>query len=385
MCFLFKENSLHTAWFSLKQYIKSRKLYVKHATLPADEALEQLLLVFEERQLEYALRFDLSVDKDKTAGYRLYLRALPTTADYANDDSRLNSDDVAAIQLFSMSVSTYILGDSFTDIREVIPSAPIIFMDQPFTLESYKSIVMNIFPAIMVKFRVFTQHTFDSAKSYLQDTKAQSGNHLRYAHLPNILTKKNPLHQLNVTAGTARVSKFGPKFSLRNYAPAIPLFLMNFICLHLASSTWDSYKSSWNAYFGFIKHAGYGNYLPASVDILSRYVNFLKSWKNLRVSTIRSYLSGLKKLHMLNHCHTSQFDDPLLLFYLSGLKNWENSVVLPSLQRNVMTFATLKIWGHAICCSNLSYFDQQVLWTGMYIFHFFFFLLIFFLQFFISF
>ena len=108
------------------------------------------------------------------------------------------------------------------------------------------------------------------------------------------------------------------------------------------------------------------------------------SWKNLRVSTIRSYLSGLKKLHMLNHCHTSQFDDPLLLFYLSGLKNWENSVVLPSLQRNVMTFATLKIWGHAICCSNLSYFDQQVLWTGMYIFHFFF-LLIFFLQFFISF
>ena len=291
---------------------------IKHTSLPIDKAYEAVCAAFVEHNLEASFRFDLSVEKDKNTGFKIICRTLPASADYLNDDTRLSGVDVGAISIFSVSSSTFIFPDSLADLRAILPCAPILFTESCITMAEYRQIIIDVFPAIMLRIRLFADYTFSSALVYLKDTKAKSGNEHRYSHLPAVFAKKNPQPVLDISSGSARISKYGSKFNLRTYCPVIPLYNLNFISLRMATTSWGSYKTAWESYFDFTKHCGHGIYLPASADTLGRYANYLKSWRNLRSSSIRSYLSGVKKLHSLNRLPTGQFQDELLLDYLKG-------------------------------------------------------------------
>ncbi len=76
-----------------------------------------------------------------------------------------------------------------------------------------------------------------------------------------------------------------------------------------------------------------------------------------------SYISSLKKLHILNYRHISQFDDPNLENFINGVEYLELVFNEKTLQRNVITFNVLKILGHAVFVSHLNNFEKLVLST----------------------
>ncbi len=117
---------------------------------------------------------------------------------------------------------------------------------------------------------------------------------------------------------------------------------MSFISIHLATSTWASYRTSWTSFFDFVQHQGLKVSLPVSTQILHSYVNFLSQWKKLRVSTIKSYLSGLKKLHILNYRSTICFDDQILYGYFKGIEHLEPAKMKLLFKEMLLLFLFLK-------------------------------------------
>ena len=293
-------------------------MVITHPSHTIGKCFEDVCGIFDKQKIDASFRFELTVAKDKTVGFEIFGRTLPIGADRLNDDSRLSGGDVGAITFFTTHSNTFIFPPSLDDVKDVIPTSPVMFTDSVITMDQYRSMVVGTFPAIMMKLVLLKELDFLSACAYIKDPKAKSGNERRYSHVASILTKKNPQPALDKSSGTARISKFGPKYNLTKYCPVIPLFLLAFTGLHLASSSWGSYKTAWESYFEFVKHCGIGYFLPASADVLGRYVNYLKTWRKLRVSTIRSYLSAVKKLHTLNRLPSHQFHDDILLNYLKG-------------------------------------------------------------------
>ncbi len=329
---------------------------MEHDTLVVSDAYIALLNLLEDSH-DVSIRFEVAVNKSKSFGFDLVLKAAPAADDFLNNDTRLNSHDVMGMVIHTKSVTTMIMNnDDCADIASLFPCSPVVFSNMDFSLAAYKDIVKSIFPALMLRFRIHHNSTYQEAADFIKNPKAVSLNVLRYP----------PAHKQfsgNQVPDQGIISKYGAKYDISKYIPVLPLFLINFINLHLATSTWSSYKTAWTAYFCYIQHRGLKVTLPASTQLLHGYVNYLKNWRHLKVSTIISYLSALKKLHQMNYCSTFSFECPILEAYLRGLENYEAVIVDNSFQRNAITFNILKLFGHSIFNSILSIHDKQVLWT----------------------
>ncbi len=243
-------------------------------------------------------------------------------------------------------------------MKPLYPTCPVLCSDALLSDAQYYKITRSIFPCVMLKFRVHANLPIRAASVYVKDTKALSGNSLRYPKMAKAYQDASaiPIHK-------GIFSKYGARFNIQQYIPVLPPYLLTFVSLHLTTSTWNSYKTSWSAYFDFIKHRGIKVCLPASSHLLHSFAHYLYVWRNLKSSTIKSYLSGLKKLHELNYRSTHCFDDPLLASYLTGIENYEALTDNNPFCRNVITFPILQLWGHVIFTSNLNEFDRTVLWT----------------------
>ncbi len=351
---------MFSKWISIKKLCLAKCVYLHHDTMLIDAAFDSLNQTLESF-VDVCVRFALTVNKRGNLGFELTCLALPGSESHLNDNQRLAGPNISGMIISTMNLSTPILDDEFcNDLRQVLPCAPLIFSNVAMSLIEYKRIVRDVMPAIMIKFKVFQDLTYNEAVQAVQSNKV-SGVTQRYKAQSGLSISSEPYFD----SPGKTISKFGAKFSLQSYIPILPTYLLNFISIHLASTSWASYKTSWTSFFDFVKHRGLTVSLPVSSQILHGYVNYLKNWKLLRASTIKSYLSGLKKLHILNYRSTLAFEDPILYSYLKGIENFEACKNEICLQRNVITFPILKIWGHCIFTSDLSMFDKHVLWTGV--------------------
>ena len=352
---------MFTRWCSIKKLCLAKSNYLHHDVFTMEAAFDALNKTLEPL-IDVCFRFALTVNKRGNTGFELMCLALPASENHLNDDQRLSGSSVSGMVLDSTYLISPILTDEedCSDLKQVLPCAPILFTNSALSLDDYKKIVRDTFTAIMIKFKIFQDLSYEEAVQAVQSNKV-SGVVQRYKP-PSSLTKNQSAPGFQGRT----LSKFGASFDLKSYAPFLPTYLMCFISIHLATSTWASYRTSWTSFFDFVQHQGLKVSLPVSTQILHSYVNFLSQWKKLRVSTIKSYLSGLKKLHILNYRSTICFDDQILYGYLKGIEHFEACQNEAFLQRNVITFPVLKIWGHSIFTSDLSLFDQHVLWTGFY-------------------
>ena len=333
---------------------------LNHTSLPIDEAYKTLSEQLNTLE-DTCLRYELCINKEKNVGFDIILKALPGSVNRFADDSRLSGSDVAGIIVDVYKFNCYTFDEGNDDLNQVYPFCPVLFCRKLLSLQDFREIVRKFVPALMLKFRIHRNLSYEEAITYVASPKMESGNFLRYPDVARNYT--NPLVPPSISAGSQIVSKFGPKFELINFVPILPPFLLRFVGFSLTSNTWASYKCSWLAYFKFIKHMGYTVTLPASSTMLLKYVNYLRLWRSLKASTMRSYISGLKKLHILNYRPISQFDDPNLENFINGVENLELVFNEKTLQRNVITFNVLKILGHAVFTSHLNNFDKLVLWT----------------------
>ena len=182
----------------------------------------------------------------------------------------------------TLNLSTPILDDEFcNDLKQILPCAPIIFSNATMSMIDNKRIIHDVFPAIMIKFKIFQDLSYDEAVQAVQSNKV-SGVTQRYKAQSGLSKSSEPTFD----SPGKTISKFGAKFDLQSSIPILPTFLLSFISIHLASSSWASYKTSWISFFDFVKHRGLTVSLPVSAQILHGYVNYLKIWKLLRASTI---------------------------------------------------------------------------------------------------
>ena len=178
----------------------------------------------------------------------------------------------------------------------------------------------------MLKFQVHANLPIRAEAVFVKDTKALSGNSLHY---PKMSKAYQDTSAILIQKGI--FSKYDAWFNIKQYIPILLPYLLTFVNLHLTTSTWNSYKTSWSAFFDFIKHSGIKVSLPASSQLLQSFAHYLYVWRNLKSSTIQSNLSGLKKA-----C------------YLTGIENYEALTDNNPFRRNVRTFPILQLWGHQL-------------------------------------
>ena len=334
---------MYSKWASLKQLAAGRLLALSHEIMDLGMAYDRLVELLHPLD-DVSYRFELCVNSAKHKGFDLLTKILPASPSALNDDSRLCGSDVGGTIINTLSVSPVLFrNNDCADISPLYPTAPILCSDSQLTDADYYRIIRQIFPAIMLKFRIHANLPIPASVSYVKDPNALNGNSLRYPKMTKPFQDTAKLPPQRVT-----FSKYGATYSIHQYIPVLQPYLLTFVILHLTSSTWSSYRTAWFAFFDFIKHKGLKVCLPASTQLLQSFAHYLYVWRNLKSSTINSYLSGLKKLHELNYRSTHCFDDPLLACYLTGLENYEALHDDNPFRRNVITFPVLRVLGHVI-------------------------------------
>ena len=256
---LFKDNTLVSRWVSIKKLIAGRLTSMEHDTLLASDAYIALINLLEDSH-DVSVRFEVVVNKSKSSGFDLILKAVPAADDFLNNDTRLNSHDVMGMIIYTKSVATMVMSeklDGCADVSSLYPCSPVVFSNVEFSIDAYKDIVKSIFPALMLRFRIHHNASYQEASDFIKNPKSKSMNVLRYPPPNKPFSGTVPMDQ-------GIISKYGAKYDISKYIPVLPLFLINFINLHLTISTWNSYKTAWMAYFAFIQHCGLKVSLPAS-------------------------------------------------------------------------------------------------------------------------
>jgi hypothetical protein len=104
---------------------------------------------------------------------------------------------------------------------------------------------------------------------------------------------------------------------------------------------------------------------PLSDNVLAKFIHFASTSKNLKQSTIKSYISSFALYQNLHHMDNSacySFQTKLLL---KGAKNLEFYKENKNLPRKAMTYPLLKILCHQIASTNWSKVNKQVFWASL--------------------
>ena len=131
-----------------------------------------------------------------------------------------------------------------------------------------------------------------------------------------------------------------------------------------SSSTWKSYESSWNNVICFCKDKNLDLSFPLSQKFVNSYINWLVLVKNLKYTTVSSYLSSLNTILKLKG-----FDSPNLESFMTKtlLRGGKTVSILkgdPRPTRKVMTLDLLKLLGHEIASSDWTEDSKRVFWSA---------------------
>ncbi len=355
---------MYSQWISFTDKASGFRVEFKDGDETQTQCRDKALQILQKPENCLSYRFELCVPSNRNNGFVISVRAVPATVNYLNDDVRLSSSDVSSMLVQQLPVISYKMPPYCSELSDLYPCGAVTFSDTPILREQYKKALIDGFRLLMFKFRVLKDCTYEEVRTFLQETKRASGNVRRFPNLPVHSGREMTEPSENIPTGTYMFSKYGCSFSLFNtYMPQCPAYLQKFFSLAMATSSWKSYRSGWEAFFCFNAHIGSSFTLPASAPILIKFVLYLAHWRKLKIESIRSYLSHVKMLHKGNKCNTSQFSDFHLGMTLQGIENWQCCLNLPGLVRNVFSFEVLQVWGHALFSSNLARFNKILIWA----------------------
>ena len=113
-------------------------------------------------------------------------------------------------------------------------------------------------------------------------------------------------------------------------------------------STWQRHESAVNC-FRLFEHSSSSSYpFPLSHTILCSFATWACLTKNLKSSTVETYISSLKTIHSLNNLDSSAFENFALKSIVRGKENMEIYANQIKGTRKVMSLPLLKILGNEI-------------------------------------
>ena len=129
--------------------------------------------------------------------------------------------------------------------------------------------------------------------------------------------------------------------------------------------TWAKHCSAWHLYNKFCLEFSVKNQLPVPVEYARAFVTWAVTKKGLKSSTVQSYVSSLKTVHVIGNYKCQNFSsDPCIKMALKGAKNMYQIFNTPKADRLPMNIHLLDILGDRISALGWSVLSKQVLWTA---------------------
>jgi hypothetical protein len=129
-----------------------------------------------------------------------------------------------------------------------------------------------------------------------------------------------------------------------------------------AKSTWQKHVSGWNAFSKFECENSSVNSWPLKIKTVRSFAIWCVECKNLKVDTVKSYLSSLVLAHDLQGLKCENFvKDRILNLLLNGAENLQSNS--NGNTRRVATLDTVLIIGHRIASSDWSENSKIVFWS----------------------
>jgi hypothetical protein len=136
--------------------------------------------------------------------------------------------------------------------------------------------------------------------------------------------------------------------------------------LHASISygTWEKYASGWKMLEHFQAHTKEELVWPLSNVTLRFFTTFCLSVRNLKPSSVRTYLSAIAYLHKMKGYTDFKIEDPLVEALLRASENLSMTSDTGNNKRRAMTLPLLKILGHNLLVSGRSIDEIQTIWTA---------------------
>jgi hypothetical protein len=131
----------------------------------------------------------------------------------------------------------------------------------------------------------------------------------------------------------------------------------------LSTSSWNKHLSALNCFRDFENDSNCNYNWPLTENVICDFVSYALLTKQLKNSTVKSYLASLAFYHKLRSWDSSACSSFIANTMLKGAKNIELYSEISKQARKVMTYPLLKILSHQIATSTWSDKDKQVLWT----------------------
>ena len=131
-----------------------------------------------------------------------------------------------------------------------------------------------------------------------------------------------------------------------------------------SQSTWKKHEAALNCFKKFEQTTLSQSSWPIPIKILCSFATWACNIKNLKSSTVESYLSSLKTIHSLRLLDCSAFENFVLKSIIRGKENLEIYSLGSKPTRKVMNLHTLKLLGHEIAISNWEENSKQTVWSA---------------------
>ena len=141
--------------------------------------------------------------------------------------------------------------------------------------------------------------------------------------------------------------------------------LQNIVLYSSSKSTWNKYVSAWKLYEKFCADYNVKFKLPLLVEYARAFVTWSASKKNLKGSTIRSYVSSLNIAHMLSNTPSCNLNsDRCVKLAIKGAENISclKNIVKPD--RLPMNVHLLEILSHRLAELEWSAISKQIVWSA---------------------
>ena len=133
----------------------------------------------------------------------------------------------------------------------------------------------------------------------------------------------------------------------------------------LAKTTWSSYKTAERHVFRIEKETGIKLRMPFGTHEALMYIGWLKNSRNVSVSTIDKYLSGIRLMHLKEGYNVPALRPDIVQSVLVGLEQQENveKRLKGKVERLAVTKSVLKLIKHELKKKNWSLAKKRIIWA----------------------
>jgi hypothetical protein len=162
-------------------------------------------------------------------------------------------------------------------------------------------------------------------------------------------------------------SKYSPEetpYNAQLIGTQVPEAARAYIRASITAGSWKKHNSAMSCLCSYEKAVGGDISWPLSPAIVCGFAAWALSDKDLKPSTVRSYISSIAAVHELRGLNSAPCSDPLVKRVLKGAENLSFYKSISSDSRKVMTLPLLKLLGHEISKTSWTSDSKQVFWSA---------------------